>query len=227
MKKLISLLVIYILIAATHKGSFPNLAPIQDNSFTDIDGNRYDVVQIGEQFWMKQNLNTSHYRNGDPIPQVTSLKWATLTTGAWCYFVNKTENGVTYGKLYNWYAVNDPRGLAPTGWHIPSYGEWTLLENTLGGSSVTGGKMKEKGRTHWRTPNNKATDKSGFTGLPGGCRGEDGNFYDGEGRLGGWWSSTEYSSIDAYKCLLGFSSSHLSRGSFRKSVGLSVRCIKD
>ena len=107
----------------------------------DIDGNTYQTVDICDQTWMKSNLNVSKYRNGDDIPQVTdATQWANLTTGAWCYFQNNTTNGTIYGKLYNWYAVNDPRGLAPNGWHIPSKDEWAVLRNCLGGENLAGGR---------------------------------------------------------------------------------------
>ena len=101
-------------------------------------------IQIGNQIWMTKNLNTSQYKNGDPIPQVQDqTQWQNLTTGAWCYYENNTANGRIYGKLYNWYAVNDSRGLAPEGWHIPTIGEFNTLSEFLGGVNVAGGKMKE------------------------------------------------------------------------------------
>src|SRR5690606_33259564 len=107
----------------------------------------------------------------DVIPQVTDPTiWGNLTTGAWCYYNNDPANEIIYGKLYNWYAVNDPRGLAPVGWHIPSDSEWTILTDYLGGFEVAGGKMKETGTTHWANPNIGADNSSGFTGLPGGYR---------------------------------------------------------
>ena len=112
-------------------------------------------VEIGTQVWMTKNLNGSRYRNGDPIAQVTDLSiWVNLTSGAWCYYANNSSNGVVYGKLYNWYAVNDPRGLAPIGYHIPSDSEWTTLTTFLGGENVAGGKMKAI--TLWDSPNTEA-----------------------------------------------------------------------
>ncbi|MBK8080215.1 MAG: fibrobacter succinogenes major paralogous domain-containing protein [Saprospiraceae bacterium] len=120
------------------------------------------TIQIGTQKWMSKNLDVAFYRNGDPIPQVTSpTAWAVLSTGAWCYYNNDPIQGNKYGKLYNWYAVNDPRGLAPQGWHIPSDAEWTTLEITLGGVSVAGGKMKEAGTLNWVSPNTGADNSSG------------------------------------------------------------------
>ena len=137
-------------------------------------------VTICNQVWATRNLDVTTYRNGDPIPQVTDIgQWGTLTTGAWCYYNNDPANGATYGKLYNWYAVNDPRGLAPAGWHVPSDSEWTTLTDCLGGVSIAGGEMKatgamETGTGLWFAPNVGANNSSGFTGLPGGGRGMTG-----------------------------------------------------
>src|ERR1035437_5597261 len=148
-------------------------------------------VTICSQIWMLNNLEVTTYRNGDPIPQVTdSIQWVNLTTGAWCYYNNNSANGPVYGKLYNWYAVNDPRGVAPAGWHVPSDAEWTTLSTCLGGDLIAGGPMKETGTTHWTYANSGATNSSGFTGLPGGYRTNVGTF-NVVGSAGGWWSSTE------------------------------------
>ncbi|MBU3714533.1 MAG: hypothetical protein FGM46_06245, partial [Ferruginibacter sp.] len=156
------------------------------------------TIQIGTQKWMSKNLDVAFYRNGDPIPQVTDpTAWASLTTGAWCYYNNDPIQGNKYGKLYNWYAVNDPRGLAPQGWHIPTDAEWTMLATTLGGASLAGGKMKEPGTLNWTTPNTGADNSSGFAGLPGGYRYDAGTFYN-IGSFGGWWSSTESSTVRAW-----------------------------
>ena len=113
---------------------------------TDKDGNTYKTIKIGKQKWMAENLNVSSYRNGDPIPQVQDKdEWAKLTTGAWCYYENDVENGKIYGKLYNWYAVNEPRGLAPEGWHISNDDEWGILIDRLGGDD--GAAIRRRRRT--------------------------------------------------------------------------------
>src|SRR6266487_1634854 len=125
-------------------------------------------IKICDQVWMLKNLDVSTYRNGDPIPKISdNAAWLALTTGAYCYYDNDSANyAATYGKLYNWFAVNDPRGLAPAGWHVPTDAEFTtLVETCLGGWQVAGGKMKEIGTTHWASPNEGATNSSGFTGL--------------------------------------------------------------
>ena len=160
------------------------------------------LITIGNQNWAPKNLDVVTYRNGDPIPEVQAAStWSNLTTGAWCYYENNTANGTTYGKLYNWYAVNDLRGLAPNGYHIPTDAEWTTLTSYLGGTVTAGGKMKEAGTSHWLSPNTNATNSSGFAGLPGGSRFYSGDF-DGIGASGYWWSSSEgYTGYAWYRSL--------------------------
>ena len=196
-------------------------------------------VTIGTQIWSNRNLDVTTYRDGTPIPQVTDpTQWANLTTGAWCYYNNDPANGPIYGKLYNWYAVagihdNDPNTpnkiLAPTGWHVPSDNEWTILTTFLGGISLAGGKMKSSGTSLWQSPNTGATNESGFTGLPGGNRGNSGTVFFPSGIYGVWWSTTEnndiYLSIWAYQ--LTNTNNITLRDFFVKRWGLSVRCIKD
>ena len=134
-----------------------------------------DII-IGNQVWMPYNLNVDKYRNGDTIPEVTdNTDWGNLTTGAWCYYNNDPANGEIYGKLYNWYAVNDPRGLAPVGYQIPSNEDFTELSNFLGGDAIAGEAMKESGTSHWNSPN-IATNSSGFNALPAGVRTLYGDF---------------------------------------------------
>ena len=170
---------------------------------TDADGNTYTTVTIGSQVWMKENLKTSKYRNGNAITtNLTDIGWQNTTSGAYAIYNNDAANNTTYGKLYNWYAVADPRGLCPAGWHAPSDAEWTTLENFLGGANGAGGKMKSTGTILtgtglWQDPNTDATNSSGFTGLPGGYRLDFGAYTD-FGYYGYWWSSTEASSTNAW-----------------------------
>jgi len=185
------------------------------------------TIQIGIQKWMSKNLDVAFYRNGDPIPQVTdATAWSTLTTGAWCYYNNDSTLGNKYGKLYNWYAVNDPRGLAPQGWHIPSDVEWYTLENTLGGYSVDGGLMKEAGTINWAIPNYAGNNNSGWTGMPGGYRNYDGTFIDIK-NYGYWWSATEILTTNALYRALWYPSSHCGRSYSSKLDGFSIRCLRD
>jgi uncharacterized protein (TIGR02145 family) len=186
------------------------------------------TIVIGTQQWMEKNLDVVTYRNGDIIPQVkSSAAWAALTTGAWCWYNNDSTNGTKYGKLYNWYAVNDARGLAPQGWHIPSDAEWTILSSTtLGGDATAGGKMKDAGTLNWASPNTGGNNESGFAGLPGGYRSVNGPFFN-VGLLGYWWSSTESSTTNAWFRSLNYNFGLVSRDDFSKRFGYSVRCLRD
>jgi uncharacterized protein (TIGR02145 family) len=204
--------------------------PIQTGiTVTDIDGNIYQTVTISKQVWTKTNLDVSHYRNGDVIPQVTDpTEWVNLTTGAWCYYNNDTANGNTYGKLYNWYAVNDSRGLAPKGWHVSTDNEWTTLENFLKGAVA--GKMKETGTTHWASPNIDANNSSGFTGLPGGLRYnyQGSSVFRAIGNYGYWWTSSEHNETVAFPRYLGqYLATNYSQNEGDKHNGFSIRCLKD
>jgi uncharacterized protein (TIGR02145 family) len=185
------------------------------------------IITIGTQKWMGKNLDVVTYRNGDTIPQVTdAIKWGRLTTGAWCYYNNDAANGTKYGKLYNWYAVNDSRGLAPLGWHMPSDAEWTTLSTFLGGEVSAGGKLKELGTLNWQTPNKLATNDVGFSALPGGYHSGDGSFYY-VGDIGSWWSATENSRTGAWGRSLNYYNGTLGRDFYYKGNGFSVRCLKD
>ena len=183
------------------------------------------TVMIGNQAWAVKNLNVSTFRNGDTIPEArTNEEWVTAGREgkpAWCYFNNDTLKGQKYGKLYNWYAVNDPRELAPAGWEISSAEDWTKLANALGGTAGAGTKMKSI--SGWLEGNNGNND-SGFNGLPGGYRIENGLFKN-FGSTSIWWSSTESNSLNAFDHYLMFSGS-LGRSSSPKQRGESVRCIK-
>lgn len=189
---------------------------IDDNCNGQIDENCIPSITICNQVWMTKNLDVDKYRNGDPIPEVQDpTEWSNLNTGAWCYYENNTANGIVYGKLYNWYAVNDPRGLAPEGWHVPSDGEWNTLvkcidpladisENSTSQSSTAGGKLKESATVHWLAPNTGATNSTGFTALPGGSRWSNGFFTFGpSGYYGHWWSSSlaNYSGASLYRVM--------------------------
>jgi uncharacterized protein (TIGR02145 family) len=190
----------------------------------------YPSVTICCQIWMSKNLDVTTYRNGDLIPQVTNgADWRALTTGAWCYLNNDPAMGAIYGKLYNWYAVNDPRGLAPAGWHIPIDFEWTLLSKCLGGDAVAGAAMKETGTTHWMPTNIGATNSSGFTALPGGYRNIGGVFYRIGTGGGYFWSSTatDYRPGFSWLRALDFSNNINRRTNNQMQDGYSVRCVKD
>lgn len=194
---------------------------------TDIDGNIYHIVTIDALDWLVENLKVTHYRNEDPVTEVSdNTQWETLTAGAYCNYDNEVINAATYGRLYNWYAINDYRSLAPAGWHVSDDDEWTALSTSLGGEAIAGGKLKETGNTHWLAPNSEATNETGFSGLPGGHRIYDGT-YDYFTRGGGWWTSTEENTNDAWVRYLDHGSFDVWRYLEDKRYGRSVRCVRD
>ena len=190
---------------------------------------KYPSVKIGNQVWMTENLNVSKFRNGDVIPEAkTDEEWTKAGERglpAWSYYENKTENGEKYGKLYNWYAVNDQRGLAPEGWHVPSHNEWSILIDFLGGEDIAGKKMKSTSGWNKISLFN-GTNESGFTGLPGGDRAYYG-YYNYVGSNGFWWSSTENNTYDAWNRYLNYNYGSADRSSYNKKNGFSVRCLRD
>jgi uncharacterized protein (TIGR02145 family) len=177
---------------------------------------------------MSENLKTSRYRNGGLIPNVTdNTAWGNLTTGAWSYYNKNISNNAIYGKLYNWYTTLGDT-LCPTGWGVPTYAEWTTLRDSLGGESVAGGKMKTI-TNHWSGPNTGATNESGFSALPGGFRDGDGIWFYNKSFSADFWSATEFYESDyAWLFILHYNNSRLVKiSTFYKSVGASVRCLRD
>lgn len=203
-------------------------------TMTDQDGNTYKTIVIGAQEWMAENLKVSHYRNGELIPIVSNgVNWQALNTGATCWYNNDSASyHCPYGKLYNWAATVDTGNLCPTGWHVPTNGEWNTLINYLDSSAnggnninVAGGKMKSTGTQYWFPPNT-ANNSSGFSGLPGGYR-EPNGAYDGIIYYHYLWSATQINSSQAWGRLLEFPHAIVNITNANKKVGLSVRCIKD
>lgn len=195
-----------------------------NNSFNDR-GNGY--VRIGSQTWMTSNLNVNRFRNGDIIPQVYSIEeW--MSAGyeerpVWCYYEFKNENGYKYGKLYNWYAVNDIRGLAPNGWHIPSDVEWNQLSNSLGGDDQSGYDLKNS--NGWYNDGN-GNNGSGFSGLPGGCIHDDGRF-SSIGKGSSWWTSSTRNGNEAFSRHLHYKDDEMHKTNYNMASGFSVRCVKN
>jgi uncharacterized protein (TIGR02145 family) len=193
-------------------------------TISDLAGNIYNTITIGTQIWMAENLKTTKYRNGDPIPNVTdSIEWSNLTTGAYC---NNDINIINiYGCIYNWYAISDNRNIAPIGWHVASDDDWTKLTSAtwVEGTWGTGSKIKEYGNSHWHSPNIGATNESGFTALPS---------FGANGFSCSWWSST-YDTNEVSLWSLPWFNGNLSLGKAEKiykvnlNSGMSVRCIKD
>jgi uncharacterized protein (TIGR02145 family) len=190
---------------------------------TDREGYVYKTVQIGKQEWLAENLNTSHFRNGDPIPEVEgAAEWQAAGDQhkpGWCYYNGDTASGNKYHKLYNWYALIDPRGLAPDGWHIPTLDEWAALTGDLGGEN--GAAIRMKSHDEW-----DGNNTSGFTALPGGYRNFNGVFSHIR-NIGSWWSASAVDSTNAWTISIGYGNGVVSKSYDGKRVGLSVRCIRD
>lgn len=216
----------------------------------DIDGNSYRTITINDQEWMAENLRVTRYRNGDPIPNITGDEaWVKLETGAFTVYKNDPDNAKDYGFLYNWYAVDDSRGLAPEGWHIPTLNDWRVLLMSLGASeenatipfgevvvwhyaAAQGGMLKEQGEAHWNSPNIGATDDVGFSARASGYRNpSDGRFLD-IGKHAGFWVSnrtvTPQSNQTAWVILLRYEKTGYGiHSSFLFNDGAAVRCVKD
>jgi uncharacterized protein (TIGR02145 family) len=210
------------------------LTGLHAQAVKDIDGNVYKTVTIGKQVWLKENLKTTTYNDGKEIPLVTDDKvWAALTTPAFCWYKNDAKSNMNvFGALYNWYAVSTNK-LCPKGWHVPTNEEWTKLMTNLGGENVAGGKLKEKGTTHWENPNTGATNESGFTALPSGYRNFAGAFdIPGSNSIffhsnACWWSSTEQYDFNAYYIHLYNALNEVYSSLSEKHFGYSVRCLRD
>ena len=197
---------------------------------------KYESVRIGNQEWMTRNLDVDRFRNGDLIPQIDSnVEWEKAGQNehpAWCYYDNDPENGKKYGKLYNWYAVNDPRGLTPEGWNVPTDDEWDILEEFLGGKDIAGHKMKSvKGWVDWEDENGElqngnGDNSSGLNGLPGGFRSGGGSFfsirYDAF-----FWSAIENDGVSAWYRVLYNNFGNVFRSGSDEAFGASVRCLRD
>lgn len=203
----------------------PEAAP---TTVTDIEGRVYPVVLIGTQYWMAENLKTTKYNDNTNITNVTSSSdWIALTSPAYCWYENDAATYKdTYGALYNFYAVATGK-LCPSGWHVPSNDEFTLLTDYLGGADIAGGKLKETGTTHWTSPNATATNESDFTALPAGDRTFDGSF-TGTGVFGVWWTSTPYNEIKPWYRSVSKDHGMVFVGNGSENyLGFSIRCIRD
>jgi uncharacterized protein (TIGR02145 family) len=208
---------------------YMGLTELHAQTVQDIDGNVYTIITIGTQIWMNENLKTTRYSNGDSIgtttPATLDITNEPTPIYQWAYEGNES-NVPTYGRLYTWYAATDDRNICPTGWHVPTDADWSTLTTYLVGESVAGGKLKEKGITHWKSPNIGATNESGFTALPGGYRYGSGTFYD-IGSTGNWWSSTEVSTDNAWCYTMYNFLRSVYKHYGKKTNDLSVRCVRD
>ena len=198
----------------------------------DIDSNQYNVVKIGTQVWMKENLKTTKYNDGTVIPNVTDgSAWEALSTPGYCWYLNDAANNkATFGALYNWYAADVHRtggkNICPTGWHVPTDAEWTTLTTYLGGESVAGGKLKETGTTHWMPPNIGATNEAGFSAIPVGPRTVPRGF-NTTLNSSVWWSCSDFDTANALDRWIGYSAGYVAKEPKDKKTGYSVRCLRD
>ena len=201
-------------------------------SMTDQEGNVYKTIVIGTQEWMAENLNTSSYRNGDAIvTDLDNAAWGATSSGAWSYYNNDASYECPYGKLYNWFACTDSRGLCPTGWHVPSDAEWTTLTNFLGGEGVAGGMMKSTGTIEattglWNNPNTGATNSSGFSGVSSGTKYYEGNYSD-ISNISIFWSNSEIQSDTGLTRYIYYAGQDVVLYPYVKQGGFSVRCLRD
>ncbi|MBK8805454.1 MAG: fibrobacter succinogenes major paralogous domain-containing protein [Bacteroidales bacterium] len=193
----------------------------------DFDGNAYDVIRIGNQFWLDKNLMTTKYDNGEPLVYETLYgEWSKKTVGAYCAYNNVKDSALKYGYLYNFHAVTDARNICPKGFHVPTDTEWITLINFIGADTLSGARLKETGTEHWKNPNAYATNEFGFTALPGGFRNFDGT-YGLINTQGSWWSSTQATSTTAFYRDVYNKNGLVFRNSGSKNIGYSVRCIKN
>lgn len=224
---LISLFILLQFISCKESSTSPDDQEEPDNfencgdSFKDTDGNSYQTVQIGDQCWMAEDLRTTSYRDGTSIPNVTGdNEWAALSTAAWAYYANDDFNSDVYGKLYNWFAVNDIKGICPAGWTVPSDDDWKILEIELGMT------VEEANSTEWRGDGigTIMRDESGFAAVLGGTRGANGQFFAG-GNNGVWWSSSEINATTVWTRFLRYEFTQVNRNNSNKASGYSIRCI--
>lgn len=184
----------------------------------------FKTVKIGSQEWLAENLSVDTYSNGDKIPEVRDTReWDKLTTGGWCYYNNDPENGKLYGKLYNWYALVDPRGLAPVGFRVATDQDWGIMLQAVGGHKVAGGLLKATDL--WKMPNEGAVNQFGFGARPGGLCDDDCSFMD-KGVMGYWWTPNEEGKKLAWSYIMEYNNTFVNRSYYEKKDGLAVRCVR-
>jgi uncharacterized protein (TIGR02145 family) len=201
--------------------------PFSTGLLTDIEGNTYNAITIGDQVWMQENLKVTKLNDGTEIPNVTDEDtWGNTNEPGFGWYDNyEATYGDTYGAMYNWYTVNTGK-LCPDGWHVPTDAEWTILTDFLGGEEIAGGKLKEAGTEHWDAPNTDATNVSGFTALPGGYRSNGGEYYSIKWQ-GRWWTSSIVDNMYVWTRHMQSNIANVNRYAMNRNYGFSVRCLKD
>lgn len=223
MRKNLALFFVYVLMVSI---TAKTVTAQNSTTVKDQEGNIYKVVKIGSQTWMAENLKATKFNDGTAIPLVSDKNtWNTSMAPAFCWYENDTVYKSRYGALYNGYAVNTNR-ICPTGWHVSTDSEWTILTDFLGGKNSAGGKLKESGTGLWKDTNTGATNESGFTALPGGTRFSNGLFFT-KGTAGYWWTFNGTNALNGWYWNLGFSTNVVSRNFHDSTNGFSVRCVKD
>jgi len=213
-----------------------NIKAVELGTIIDIEGNRYSTIRIGTQEWTVTNLKTTKYADGTDIELITDqTTWNADTVGAYCWYDNNIIHKDIYGALYNWYAVNNARGLVyfekegaqQAGWRIPTDGDFTILQNLLGGAAVAGGKLKEDSASYWTAPNTGATNQYKFYGLPGGVRNDNITSFNNMFNNALYWASNNYHATDAHYYLLYYNSAAFNQVGYHKAIGCSVRCVRN
>ena len=201
---------------------------IQAQTVTDVDGNTYNTISIGNQTWLTENLKVTKYNDQVPISLVLDdASWSTQTEPAYCYYLGDIANANIYGNLYNWHVINNAKNVCPSGYYVPSIADWEELITFVGGNAVAGGKLKEMGLEHWLDPNTGADNSSSFTLLPSGWRAHNNGFYESLSQMAFVWSSTFVDAQSSSIILVGYDSPACYTSESHILTGLPIRCLKD
>jgi uncharacterized protein (TIGR02145 family) len=221
-------LFLFILIStySYNQDTIKSVSNLSNDTLTDIEGNKYKTVIIGNKRWMAENLRVSHFMNGDEIPTCSDDKDITKETSPKYSWVFPSVDVAKYGRLYTWYVTQDSRGVCPIGWRVPNDADWIELSTFLGGDNVSGGLLKDTSLLYWNKPNHGATNSSGFTAYPAGYRQANGEYLV-KGYRGYWWSYKEMYYYTAWNTALLYVNSVVNNMDHLKKNGLSIRCIKN
>ena len=207
---------------------FISTISIHAQTVTDVDGNTYNTISIGNQIWLTENLKVTKYNDQEPISLVLDdASWSTQTEPAYCYYLGDIANANIYGNLYNWHVINNAKNVCPSGYYVPSIADWEELITFVGGNAVAGGKLKEMGLEHWSDPNIGADNSSSFTLLPSGWRANNNGLYENLSYMAYVWSSTSIDAQSSSIILVGYDSPACYTSDSHILTGLPIRCLKD